>query len=136
VSDEVVYRPKKGETLGQTIDELARRYELRKQAERAMAALKKEEDAVREFLINSCALSDLNGARGKAASVAVVRTNVPVLKDWMAFFSFAKKKGNEDLLQREVSSPAWRERMSAGQQVPGVEKFERISLRLNPFKKE
>ena len=132
----VGYRPAKKATLGDVIDELDRRYAKRIAADAVADKLKNEENLVRDYLMGLTAEQDLNGAKGTSgASIAIIDTEVPQLKDWKVFFDFAKRKGNDDLLQASVSSPAWRERLKAGKSVPGVESFVRRSLRLNPSRK-
>lgn len=130
----VGYQPPKKATLGEIIDELDRRYAARVAADAIAEKAKAEENAVREYLMGLTTEQDIDGARGRTsgASVSITRTLVPVLKDWPTFFAFAKRKGNEDLFQNSVSSPAWRERLKDGKPVPGVEPFERVALRLNP----
>jgi hypothetical protein len=128
------YRPAKGTTLGEIIDELGRRYLKRKDADAAAEKLKKQEDVVREYLLALAHDQDINGARGSIASVAVSTADVPTVEDWDAFFAFCKKKGNDDLLQRSVSSPAWRERIKDKKAVPGTGTFQRTTLRLNMLK--
>ena len=112
---------------------LARLAALGRQIEKAEARLKPladEEAALREHMIGAFAKTDLNGARGSGISVAVVTSAKPRVGDWDAFLRFAKRRGNDDLLQHSVSTPAWRERVEAGVAVPGVEAFHHVSLRV------
>jgi hypothetical protein len=107
-------------------------------AERAAAAaapLAEEEAALREHLLATFKKSQLDGTRGAGISLAVQRTAVPTLKDWKKFLRYCLRAGNDDLLQRSVNTPAWRERMDAKRAVPGVEPFNRVSLRVTRERK-
>lgn len=96
-----------------------------------LAPFQAEYGALREYMIAQFKKDDLNGAKGSGRSVSIVKSVVPQLEDWDSFFKYAKKKGNEDLLPRNVSTDAWRERVNAGKEVPGVNTFTRIGLRIN-----
>lgn len=102
----------------------------RKDADRAAKKLKDKEDELRKHMINSYTNQQLKSIRGPKVLVSLVETEVPVVDNWKAFFSYAKRKGNEDLLQHSVSTPAWRERLADNKKVPGVKKFTRKSLRI------
>jgi hypothetical protein len=104
--------------------------------EAQLAPVKKQESALREHMIATFAKEKLRGARGQSRSLSVVSQVVPVLEDWAAFFKFASRKGNDDLVQRSVKVDAWRERVEAGKQVPGTGSFTRVSLRVERIKEK
>jgi hypothetical protein len=53
--------------------------------------------------------------------VSVVEREVPNVVDWQKLYDTIIKDRAFDLLQRRVSSTAWRARLEAGDTVPGVE---------------
>lgn len=101
-----------------------------------VAPLAAEETALRDHLLGVMMTQGLNSVRGAGLAVARTETVVPNLADWDTFWAFAKRRGNEDLLQRAVSSPAWRARVEAGRDVPGVTAFKRVALRVSAARGE
>lgn len=96
-----------------------------------LAPYTKEEAALREHMIAAFKKDQLKGAKGSGRSLSIVTQVVPNLTDWPSFFKFASRKGNDDLLQRSVKTDAWRERVDAGKEVPGVTSFTRVGLRVD-----
>jgi hypothetical protein len=94
------------------------------------APLYAREKELREHLLNTFTKTELEGAKGSGLSVAIVRSVVPQIDNWDEFFKFAVKKGNQDLIQRSISSPAWRERVNNEVAIPGVSSFTRVALRV------
>ena len=118
------------DTIGGCLAELARVRAKREAAEAKVAPLAEREAAIKAHLLDRFAKDELSSARGSGLALAVVTTKSPKVVDWDAFFAYARRKGNGDLLQRSVSSAAWRERAEAGVQVPGVDVFTNVSLRV------
>ena len=63
-------------------------------------------------------------------TLSVVKTEVPNVTDWPALYDHILKSGSFDLLQRRITSSAWRDRVMEGLEVPGVEPFEKTTLRV------
>jgi hypothetical protein len=99
-----------------------------------MKPINDEYGSLRDHMLETFKKDEINGLTTQGKRFSVVVSTVPTMKDWATFFEFARKKGNEDLLQRSVNSPAWRERNDAGKVVPGVEAFGRVSLRISTVK--
>ncbi|MDE2100449.1 MAG: hypothetical protein KGL39_24570 [Patescibacteria group bacterium] len=86
---------------------------------------------LRDHLINFFKKDELNGVKGSGLSLAIVRSTHPQVVDLNKFLKFAtKKEENWDLLPGQVSSPAWRARFDDKIEVPGVEPFQRVTLRV------
>lgn len=71
---------------------------------------------------------NLVSMKTEEVTVSIKKQPVPVLEDWDKYFKYAKRKGNEDLIQKSVPSRAWRERYDDGKKVPGTSSFQRVSL--------
>ena len=123
-------------SIGQCLARLAKLQNEQDAIAAKLAPIAKEEAALRDHMLEQFKKEELNGARGSGKSLSITKINVPVLKDWKKFFKFASRKGNRDLLPRSVSTTAWRERVEAGKQVPGVEMFTKIGLRVNTIKEK
>ena len=88
----------------------------------------------RELEARFLAALDAQGAKraGTDNGTATVTENIlPTIKDWDALTDYIISNGATHLLQRRVSSAAFRELQDAGQDVPGVEPYtqRQISLR-------
>ena len=109
--------------------------------ERLMAAVRKrkEADAVAAQLaeVERAAREDVLALMGTTRSltydaITVTRlvSTVYRIDDWDVVFAFAKRKGNDDIVQRRVSTEAIRARMERGVEVPGVTGAQVESLRV------
>lgn len=58
------------------------------------------------------------------------KTLLPTVQDWDALYEHIKATDAFHLLQRRVSTPAFRELIEAGEVIPGVQAFEDVSINL------
>jgi hypothetical protein len=116
--------------LGGAIDKLYALRTERLEIEKSVKALKSEELAMRGNILQMLESAGLDGAKGKAATAAVIYEVVPQVVDWGAFNEYVKENAAFDLYQRRVSVLAMRERWSCDVAVPGVEKFDSVDLSL------
>jgi len=63
--------------------------------------------------------------------VSIVEHVVPSVQSWPELYDNIAKTHSFDLLQRRVSTTAWRARLEAGETVPGVVPFTLQSLRIS-----
>lgn len=117
-------------TLGACVDRAYTIREQRLKMERAAAALKSEEAAIKLHVLNTFGKMDVEGARGKVATASVTTRVTGSVKDWDAFYKYIKANDAFDLLHRRLSDAAYRERLGAEESVPGVEPFEVVGLSL------
>ena len=68
--------------------------------------------------------------KGPLGTVSVVKTIIPVISDWVALTDYITQNNAFDLIQKRVSSTAWRDRIESGATVPGVEEFPKSTLRI------
>ena len=117
--------------LGTKIDQL---YRLKLKMEEAQRAAKKLEDKYneeKEVMLNTISKEELGGTTGKLARISVVKSVVPTVEDWNDLYKYIYRNKAWDMLQRRVSSKAYKERLDAGKKVPGVKSFTKVSLRVN-----
>lgn len=121
-------------TLGACVDmayELrAERLEFQKKYEAELAAMKKREDEIEEHILQSFDKSDIEGAKGSVATASVSRLTVPSVKDWPKTFAWIAKHKAWDLMEKRMARVAYRDRTEAGEVIPGVESFVKVSLSL------
>lgn len=115
-------------TLGACIDLLYTTREKRLALESEAADVKSNETKIKDHLIATFGKSEMEGARGKVASVSIGSRLVPAVKDWDEVYKYVKKKGAWDLLQKRMSDVAFRERLEAGEEIPGVESFNAVTV--------
>lgn len=114
--------------LGTAIDKL---YELRSQrldVEKVVKTMKSDELALRVHIKQMLDSINLDGAKGSAATAAVVTSVDPVAKDWLQIYEFIRENDAFDMLQKRLSSMAVKERWESGILVPGIEKFDNWDL--------
>ena len=115
-------------TLGACIDlayTVQQQYLAKKAEADAVAAKVKE---IEEHIIDTFPKTGLQGGKGAVASATITTTVEPTAKDWDAIFGYVKKKGAFDLMYRRINGKAWRDRIEAGEKIPGIEEFNRIKL--------
>lgn len=115
--------------MGACADLLHEKRSARLAADKVAAALKDEEQALIEHIINNLP-KDSGGAIGKAYKVTVVTKEKPQVKDWPLFYAYVLKNKAFDLLQRRLSDTAIAERIADKRKVPGVEMFNATTVSL------
>jgi hypothetical protein len=123
-------RPKYPASLGACIDLLYERRRERLDEQKKIDALKLSEDDLESYIINTFSKQDLDGGKGRVAVAAIKRLTTVNTTDWDGFIAYVAKKKAWDLLRRQPSVSAVKERWEAGVEVPGVEPFHKISLSL------
>lgn len=94
-------------------------------------ALKEQENALRDYVIENLPKSNATGVAGKLARIQVVTAIEPVVEDWDALYKTIKRTGHFDLLNRALNRSAVRERWNAGKTVPGVGEFTAVKVSIN-----
>ena len=92
-------------------------------------ALKAQETAIAEHLIQNLPKSDATGVSGKAARVFITMKTRAQVTNWDKFYGYILKSANKDpgawsLLQKRVGEEAVNEIWAAGKKIPGVEPFQ------------
>ena len=121
-------------TLGECIDAAYKFREERlakqKEYDEEIAFLKEREEEIEQHILHTFDKSDIEGAKGTLASASVTRMTVPTVKDWTEVFKWVAKKKAWDLLEKRMARVAYRDRLEAGEVIPGVEPFVKVSLSL------
>lgn len=93
---------------------------------------KKLVESIREEMLAELHEAGTDSYKAELGSISVIKTEVPVVKDWEAFYDFIIRNNSPELLQRRVSTAAWREWLEEDDvdQVPGVETFNKETLRI------
>lgn len=116
--------------LGRDIDALAKLRDRQRKAQAAADALKEQVSNESDALLAKLRAAKLESASGKLATASITELDVPTVEDWQLVHAFILKNKSPELLQKRISVEAWRERVAAGQPVPGVKTFRDIKLNL------
>lgn len=119
---------KKLATVDKLLDQLATLRLMHDEAAAAAKVAKDECDKLELELLNSLLDAGLETTGNQALLVSIKRTDVPTIKDSAAFDAYVLEHDALDLLQRRLSTSAWRARVEAGESIPGTEIFKKIDL--------
>lgn len=118
--------------MGACADKL---YELRQKRldmQKAVDEVAAEERALKQHIIDTLPKSEASGVAGAVARVTVVIKEEPQIKDQEAFRKFMNRSKRFDLAYKlRPSAPAIRELWEEGKEIPGVEKFNVVTVSLN-----
>jgi hypothetical protein len=86
------------------------------------------ETALKEYFISNLPKSQASGIAGKVARVQLGAKVVPQVADWPAFYKYVKKNDAFYLMQKRLSESGIVEIWEDGKKVPGVEKFNVVTV--------
>ena len=108
-----------------TIDELIdRKKSIKSQMEKLNSELKglREQESDIDFeLLKKLDAEGLKKTANEVASVSIKEETVPDVHDWDALYAHIISTGDFSLIQRRVSSTAYRELLKLGENVPGLQ---------------
>ena len=118
------------DNLGTMIDALyatrAHRLDITKQVD----ALKAEEREMRAKILEALESVGLAKASGSLATCGITTSTEPVVNEWEQVHKWIRENDRFDLLQRRLSTVAWRELREAGILIPGTESMEVVDISL------
>ena len=102
-------------------------------ADKVAAALKAEETALTNYIIDTLP-KDSGGAVGKHHKVETYTDDKLVVKDWDALYKYIKRTGRFELLQKRLGEGAAEELFADKKVVPGVGTFTVVKVSLTAAK--
>lgn len=125
-----------------TIGVLVDRYDMAdfavKEAEASLSTAKKKRKVIEDQLLDKFKKDDLDGASGSqmGSKISLQKLKSPTIKDRAKLNAYIARRKAYDLFQSRVNKQAWLDRMEAdGKPIPGVETYERVSLKLTRSRK-
>ena len=123
---------KQTKAVGALIDQL---YTLRadiRELNNTVNTLKQQKDELELKLIEMLDALGTDQSRSDLATATITETVVPNVEDWEAFYRYVSREKAFFLLERRVSSTAYRDTLQArkGRKLPGVESFTKRTLSL------
>lgn len=125
--------PKKiGDCIDLAYAARAERLALQKEMEEKLEKLKAREAEIEKHIIDTFDVNAINGAKGNLASASVSLSAYPTVPEgnWPGVWKWIAKHDAWDLARRQLNEKAFRERLEAGQKIPGVETFQKKKLSL------
>ena len=118
--------------LGKLIDQAQR---LRAKRDTMVGAIDEQIAAVKAEIEAEMRADKLTAANGVDARASFRTVATADVIDWGALYKFIEKHRAYVLLQKRLSAGAARERIAAGEKVPGIEMGERTELVIAALKK-
>ncbi len=119
-------------TMGICADKLYQLRQKRLDAQKIVDELAAEERALKMHIIDLLPKSRASGVAGKLARVTVVTREEPQIKDSDAFRKYINRTKRFDLAYKmRPAAPAIREMWEDGKEIPGVEKFNVVTISMN-----
>jgi len=119
-------------SLAQCADQLFSTRKKRLEAQKVVEKLKDRETELKNHLIDNLPKSKADGIQGKLARVTVVTKEEPQIKDYDAFRKYMNRTKRFELAYNlRPSAPAIRELWEDGKEVPGVDKFNVVTISMN-----
>jgi hypothetical protein len=103
---------------------IARRSEIKKDMEhlnKVLKDLRQQQDDIDVELMKKMDAEGLTRTANSEASVSINEETVPNVLEWDDLYNHIINTGDFSLIQRRVSSTAYRELLKLGEAVPGVE---------------
>lgn len=86
------------------------------------------EKKVRQHIIDNLSKSEDSGAAGLRYRAQITTKVKPAVNDWTALHSYIRETARFDLLQKRVSDTAVAATWEAGEDIPGVERFNAVDV--------
>ena len=122
----------KGSPLPESIGLCADLYKevsaLRLAMQKEVDAVKSRESEIKQHIIDNLSKSDDTGVAGKKYRAQIVTKTAATVSDWEKVWNFIRENDRTDLVQKRINDKAVKEIWEAGEQVPGVEKFNSVDV--------
>ena len=107
-------------TTTELIDERASNKEQLDLLNKQIKELKQHEQLLDVLLLKKMDAEGLSRTANGIASASINEDTVPEITDWEAVFEHINQTGDYSLMQRRMSSVAYKEVLKLGEEVPGV----------------
>jgi hypothetical protein len=118
-------------TIGECADKLYELKAKRLAGQKLVDEVEAEEKALKAHIINTLPKSEASGVAGKIARVTIVTRDEPQISNADDFHKYITKTKRWDLMQNRLSPAGIKEMWEAGKEIPGVSRFNVVTLSLN-----
>ncbi len=123
-------KPSKRAKLSEHLDYLQSIRDKKRALNQEYNALGEIEREAEEVIVDMMQKEGLEKFSSNKGTVSITTAVVPSVKDWDQVYEYIFDNRADYLLQRRLSTTAFRELYEMGTSVPGVEAFERTSVNL------
>lgn len=116
--------------IGEIIDDYYLKRAARLEAQRKTDEAKSAEELVKALLIEKLQELGLAKASGSIATAGIKTVKIPRVIDWDQLYTWIRTNDRFDMLHKRISEVAWRDMISAGENIPGTESMDDIKLSL------
>lgn len=112
-------------------------YELREKrsgVQKIADDIEEREKIIKAYIIDSLEKDNSTGVSGKLANVKVVTKEEPSAQNWDEIYAYIKKKGAFHLLNKALNKASVKEIWENGKDVPGVGKFNVVTVSITKVK--
>lgn len=109
------------QNLGATIDAYRNLYDQRAELNRQVKQIEADMKLLEGDLLRDMDALGIDSARGKTASLRINENVYPSVQDWDQVYEFVKSNDAWYLLERRMTTLAYRQMQEAGEDIPGVE---------------
>lgn len=103
----------------------------RKAAADVVAQFKKRETAADDYILQNVLIDDTLGSKGTSGNISKKKSVIAVVNDWPAFHKFIAENEAFELLQKREAITAVRERWDNGEEIPGLERGQKVSVHVS-----
>jgi hypothetical protein len=107
-------------SIGNLIDKAYDLRQKRLELQREVDKIKDQENEIRQAIMFELDMHGLAKASGAHASAGITMSIQPQVEDWDSVYRFVAETNRFDLLQKRLSTTAWRELVEEGVKVPGT----------------
>lgn len=130
-----VLQEKQPQTVGAMMDRLFQIRNQKRELEEEIKALNEEWEGIEARLLMQMDEQGSTRVANTQGTAILSETLVPQVEDWESFIHWARDNDALHMIQRRVSSPAYREIIESGQSVPGLSPFTKRSVNLRAASK-
>lgn len=116
------------QSLGSLIDEYFDLREKKREIEKEVKEVSAQMDDLEARIINQLDADEVTLSRGRRASASISEEEVPDVEDWDAVHEYIMSNDALYLLNRKLTTAAWRELKDSGTLIPGTRPFTRRKL--------
>jgi len=117
--------------MKQLYAKLVREYKKLKTAEKKFSDQKKIVESLKADMLTEMEHIGTSTYNGNKGTISMAQYEVPVVDNWEQVYKYIHKHEAYDLLQRRITSAAWRDRLDEGEKIKGIQAMTQNRLRIN-----
>lgn len=115
-------------TVAQAADLLYTTRQMRLKIQKDVDALAAREAELKTYIIENLPKQDAIGISGSIARVTLGTKTKSVVEDWEKVYDYVVENEAWELLQKRINDAAVKDRWEAGEEIPGVGRFQSIEV--------